>query len=133
MVGDVANGSIVILVTGILISDDYPALVAGALAFTGHNWPIFLQFKGGRGAATTMGVLVALAPKVTLHMIFVSGVLLLRYRRIKLVFALLFQSLPIFLWYFRYPNMLVVYAIGLAHPSKHSSNHGHTHEVYGPS
>lgn len=34
--------------------------VAGLLAIIGHNWPVFLGFKGGRGVAPTMGVLLAL-------------------------------------------------------------------------
>lgn len=32
----------------------------------GHNWPIFLKFKGGRGVATGLGVLIFLTPWVSL-------------------------------------------------------------------
>ncbi len=35
-------------------------LVAGFAAVAGHNWPVFLKFKGGLGATTTFGVLVSL-------------------------------------------------------------------------
>jgi glycerol-3-phosphate acyltransferase PlsY len=35
---------------------------AGFAAIIGHNWPVFLQFKGGKGAATVIGVLVAFMP-----------------------------------------------------------------------
>ncbi|MEX2431315.1 MAG: glycerol-3-phosphate acyltransferase [Dehalococcoidia bacterium] len=35
--------------------------VAGLLAVAGHNWPVYLGFKGGRGVAPTVGVLLALA------------------------------------------------------------------------
>ena len=38
------------------------ALLCGALAIVGHNWPAYLRFKGGKGVATSSGVLVALAP-----------------------------------------------------------------------
>lgn len=34
---------------------------AGLLAVVGHNWPLFLGFKGGRGVAPTVGVLIAMA------------------------------------------------------------------------
>jgi glycerol-3-phosphate acyltransferase PlsY len=36
--------------------------VAGFAAVVGHNWPVFLGFRGGKGAATIMGVLLALMP-----------------------------------------------------------------------
>jgi glycerol-3-phosphate acyltransferase PlsY len=36
--------------------------IVGLAAIAGHNWPIFLNFSGGRGVATMMGVLVVLAP-----------------------------------------------------------------------
>jgi glycerol-3-phosphate acyltransferase PlsY len=39
---------------------------AGLAAVVGHNWSIFLGFRGGRGAATAMGVALALATKVIL-------------------------------------------------------------------
>lgn len=41
-------------------------LLGGILAMIGHNWPIFLGFKGGRGVATGLGVLIFLTPMVSL-------------------------------------------------------------------
>lgn len=41
-------------------------IVAGLIAITGHVFPLFSDFKGGKGVATTFGVLLALAPLVTL-------------------------------------------------------------------
>lgn len=37
-------------------------LLFGMLAIVGHTWPIYLRFKGGKGVATSAGVLIALAP-----------------------------------------------------------------------
>ncbi|MBN2097095.1 MAG: glycerol-3-phosphate 1-O-acyltransferase PlsY [Candidatus Omnitrophica bacterium] len=39
-------------------------LVLGLSAICGHNWTIFLQFKGGKGVATTAGALIGLSFKV---------------------------------------------------------------------
>ncbi len=40
-------------------------ILMGLCCICGHNWTIFLQFKGGKGIATTFGVLLALALKIT--------------------------------------------------------------------
>ena len=40
------------------------ALIAGAAAVVGHNFPIWLHFKGGKGVATTFGLMIAAAPVV---------------------------------------------------------------------
>jgi glycerol-3-phosphate acyltransferase PlsY len=37
-------------------------LLFGFCAIIGHNWPVFLKFKGGKGIATTGGVLAGVAP-----------------------------------------------------------------------
>lgn len=39
-------------------------IILGLAAVSGHNWTVFLKFKGGKGIATTLGVLIALAIKI---------------------------------------------------------------------
>ncbi|MEI6971249.1 MAG: glycerol-3-phosphate 1-O-acyltransferase PlsY [bacterium] len=41
---------------------EYLGLVCAAMAIAGHNWPIYLGFKGGKGVATSTGALFGLAP-----------------------------------------------------------------------
>lgn len=38
------------------------AVVCACLAIAGHNWPIYLGFKGGKGIATSLGALLGIAP-----------------------------------------------------------------------
>ena len=54
---------------GVILLSSYGPMymiLGGILAMMGHNWSIFLGFKGGRGVATGLGVLIALSPLVAL-------------------------------------------------------------------
>ncbi len=48
------------------------ALLCGLAAIAGHNWPVYIRFKGGRGVATTLGTCLPLAP-VLITIVFVIG------------------------------------------------------------
>ena len=55
---DLLKGTVAVLIARYLSPDD--AVLAGVGAFIGHLYPIWLNFKGGKGVATLMGVTVAL-------------------------------------------------------------------------
>ncbi len=59
---DGAKGAVAIAITHCLFGDNYPhtALMAGIAAIIGHLFPVWLKFKGGKGVATGLGVLLAL-------------------------------------------------------------------------
>ncbi|MBF0478470.1 MAG: glycerol-3-phosphate 1-O-acyltransferase PlsY [Candidatus Omnitrophica bacterium] len=63
---DILKGVIaVILLSSVFSCNDVWQLIALSLAAVcGHNWTIFLKFKGGKGIATSLGVLIALAVKL---------------------------------------------------------------------
>jgi len=58
---DAGKGAIAVLITRYYVNADLAAL-AGTAAFVGHCFPIYLGFKGGKGFATFMGTLFAIAP-----------------------------------------------------------------------
>lgn len=83
---------------GRLISDESWVFVAcGIAAIIGHNWPIFFRFRGGKGIATTIGVLATIAflPALFAGII---GILSIVWKRYVSLGSLLFTSLtPIFI------------------------------------
>jgi len=58
---DAGKGAIAVLLTRYLFTEDL-TVYAGAAAFVGHCFPIYLKFKGGKGVATFLGTLIAIFP-----------------------------------------------------------------------
>lgn len=75
-------------------------IVAGLISIIGHVLPIFSDFKGGKGVATTFGVLMALDPMVTLSCMGVFMVVLLITGYVSASSVMAGLSFPIFLLLF---------------------------------
>ena len=59
---DVAKGALPICLAQQVGLGETTAIGAGLAAIAGHNWPPWLSFRGGRGMASTLGVLLVLFP-----------------------------------------------------------------------
>jgi len=76
---DVLKGVIAVLL-GRLIGGEGLALLCGVAVVVGHNWPIFLCFKGGKGIATSLGVILGIYPLGALIMLLI-GILVIAFSR----------------------------------------------------
>jgi len=73
------------------------ALAAGLVAVVGHNWPFYLEFKGGRGLATMTGILLVVFPWGTLWLLAILGLGgLLRYTALAALVGV--TTLPFLSW-----------------------------------
>lgn len=75
------------------------ALPAGFGAFVGHLYPVWLQFKGGKGVATYLGVLIAVAWKVALifAIVWLAVAYLTRYSSLSALIATVVVPIALFL------------------------------------
>ena len=110
---DVGKGAGAVLIAQWVGVPYTTVLIAGLAAVLGHGFSIFLRFKGGKGAATTMGVLLALVPQQLLIALGVCSIVVLITRNVSLGLAVQFIVLPILLWQTSQPGLLVGYSVAL--------------------
>ncbi len=92
-------------------------ILMGLCCICGHNWTIFLQFKGGKGIATSFGVLLGLALKIN-GLNFIIGILIVTWitvffiwRIVSLASIIASLALPISCLFFKQPFLLIVVSL----------------------
>jgi len=73
--GDALKGVVAVLI-GRYIAGSNGAILAGLFVVIGHNWPVILGFKGGKGVATTIGSMIAINP-LLVSIVFAVGIAVL--------------------------------------------------------
>jgi glycerol-3-phosphate acyltransferase PlsY len=110
---DAAKGSAVILIAQATGMTQLIVLFAGAAAVAGHNWPVFLGFRGGRGVSTTLGILLVLVTIPMLVLALPTLLILILKRNVTPAMAFLFIALPLVDLLFRVQPILIGYGIAL--------------------
>jgi len=110
---DIAKGCAVIFITRAFGLAEYWVYAAGFVAVLGHCWPLYLKFRGGKGAATAFGVLVTLAPLPFLCTVPIAVVVIALTSNVTLTMAAIAVQSPLFLWLFHQPFSLIIFLIAL--------------------
>jgi acyl phosphate:glycerol-3-phosphate acyltransferase len=110
LLGDMLKGTVAVIISGYLWGSD-AAMLAGLGAFLGHLFPLWLKFKGGKGVATYIGVLLGLSTPaaVVFALIWLSTAFTTRYSSLSALVAAFVT--PIFLWWFGPPKLASLFAV----------------------
>lgn len=106
-------GDFVVLKTNIL-SEEAIRMIFSLVCVCGHNWTIFLRFRGGKGIATSFGILIGLSSRIhgfgfVLGLVVLVWLLVFSISRIVSISSVLAGiSLPVFIVIFKHSNLLVI-------------------------
>jgi len=110
LVLDALKGTAAVIIGGILSGPD-AAVLAGLAAFLGHIFPVWLKFRGGKGVAVYIGILIGLIwPMAILFcLIWLGMAFAFRYSSLSALTASLVT--PFVLWWFEHATLAVLFAV----------------------
>ncbi len=110
---DVLKGLLPVIAGKMLLpGNNLVPILAGMLAIIGHTFSMFLKFKGGKGIATSLGVLIAAAPKIILlaAAVFIVEMFTLGYVSLGNIIAAV--AVPVLIRIF-YPHNTYLFVMGI--------------------
>jgi len=110
---DMAKGALAVLIAQWLGLHLYWVFAVGLAAVVGHNWPVWLKFRGGQGLATTMGVLAVFSPIPFAICFGVLLVVVIFTSNVRLSAVAGFVFLPPLVWVFGGELSVILYSIAL--------------------
>ena len=111
LIADAFKGILAVGIMSYLFHNPLLDVVTALGALLGHNYSLFLGFKGGKGVATALGLLIFMMPKVAVASfgIWLVCVLLTRYVSLGSIMAAIFT--PPLAWYLGYPSAYVIFSV----------------------
>ncbi len=121
---DIGKGAAAIFIGQHLSVSEPWLLATGFAAILGHNFPLYIGFKGGQGVATAMGVFLVITPQATL---ITCGLIALTLIVTHHIFSSVAISAPFFLlsvWFIEGSTALTVFALIIVMYIGFRSHHG---------
>jgi len=110
LLADVLKGTIAVLLAAWWCGPEC-GLVAGAGAFLGHLFPVWLGFKGGKGIATGLGILLAVSWKAGIAVAAIWIVVAAAFRYSSLASFIACAAAPITLWFIGTPHEAMLFLV----------------------
>src|SRR5881227_1600099 len=107
---DMLKGTLAVVLAGTYGGPE-AAMLAGLAAFLGHLFPVWLNFKGGKGVAVYIGVLIGLfwPAAVVFCVLWLATAATTRYSSLSALIAAFVT--PLFLWWFGHPALASLFVI----------------------
>lgn len=124
LAGDVLKGFIPVFAAKLLGVSELALMLTALAAFLGHLYPVFFHFKGGKGVATALGVLLAAYWQIGLFtcIVWLLTATLLRISSLSALTAFLLTPVFVLLFFNRPPVLSVVTLITVMIFWRHRSN-----------
>ena len=81
---DAGKGALAVLAPTLVGAPELTVFATAPLVLIGHNWPVFLRFRGGKGAAVLLGVSLGLFPAVTAACLIPVALIMVLFRNVVL-------------------------------------------------
>ncbi len=112
---DILKGALTVYLTEKITGNLAVSLFAGLFTVIGHNWSIFLKFKGGKGIATAIGVLLLTSPlSVLILYLIIIPIIILITNDSFMSASIGFLIFPLILWFLEKNIWLVIFGILIA-------------------
>lgn len=111
--GDVLKGAVAVLI-GRYIGGSYGEIIAGIFVIIGHNWPFVLRFKGGKGVATTIGLMLPIDPLMVLLIVITGVTVITIFRYVSLGSIVGMSMYPIAMIITQKPTEYIIFSLILA-------------------
>src|SRR4051794_2945424 len=110
LLGDALKGTLAVVIAG-YYGGPNAAMLAAFGAFLGHLYPIWLKFKGGKGVATYIGVLIGLfwPAAIVFCVTWLATAATTRYSSLSALIAAVVT--PLFLWWFGHPALASLFVV----------------------
>tara|TARA_B100001113_G_C21042582_1_gene593034 strand:+ start:241 stop:846 length:606 start_codon:yes stop_codon:yes gene_type:complete len=105
---DSGKGYLITEIALYMFENPWLHVIIGLFAIIGHSLSFLAQFKGGKGVATALGVLMALSPDVCIGIFIIGALLIALTRYVSPVTILCSIIVPILLYLREYPIAYVV-------------------------